>query len=149
MCWLPMMITSCFHMAEVIDATPYYDIFSVILLPINSVINPMLYSDKVYSMARSMRPRGNAWKAGYDYIRAKMKRVVTDVEIEMHDLPQPTPPESYRGTEGLNRGSGKSGPNCIVMARKAKNKQRFSSTEFYNQMKKVEGLRTRTGNRIT
>lgn len=41
--WLPFLVVCVLHYREVIDATPYYQIFSVIVLPINSLINPLLY----------------------------------------------------------------------------------------------------------
>eukprot|EP00116_Pleurobrachia_bachei_P002725 sb/3462987/ len=47
-CWLPILVTSFCHMTELVDATPYYGIFSVIVLPINSVINPLLYNNHIY-----------------------------------------------------------------------------------------------------
>eukprot|EP00116_Pleurobrachia_bachei_P001159 sb/3461421/ len=53
-CWLPLLIVSFCHMAEVVDATPYYGIFSVIILPINSSINPLLYSDYVLNLAHTV-----------------------------------------------------------------------------------------------
>jgi hypothetical protein len=42
-CWIPFMIICFLHFGEVIDATLWYPIFSNIILPINSVINPLLY----------------------------------------------------------------------------------------------------------
>ncbi|KAL5263819.1 hypothetical protein ACHWQZ_G005027 [Mnemiopsis leidyi] len=44
-CWLPITIVSCLHSANIFNATPYYPIISIVFLPINSVINPVLYSD--------------------------------------------------------------------------------------------------------
>ena len=44
-CWLPVTIASCLHSGAVIDATPYYSLISIVFLPINSVINPMLHND--------------------------------------------------------------------------------------------------------
>ena len=43
LCWIPFIITCILHSLEVIDAKPWYSIFSMIILPINSVINPFLY----------------------------------------------------------------------------------------------------------
>ena len=34
-----------FHYLEILDATPWYSVFSMAILPINSVINPLLYND--------------------------------------------------------------------------------------------------------
>ena len=45
LCWLPVTIVSCLHSANVLDATPYYPLISIVFLPINSVINPLFYND--------------------------------------------------------------------------------------------------------
>jgi hypothetical protein len=50
-CWLPVTIASCLHSAAVIDATPYYSFISIVFLPINSVINPVVYDQ---SMSETM-----------------------------------------------------------------------------------------------
>ena len=55
-CWIPFVIVSFFHTLEVIDATPWYALFSIIILPINSLINPLLYDNKITSfITRSIR----------------------------------------------------------------------------------------------
>ena len=48
-CWVPFIIICVLHSLEVLDATPWYSFFSMIILPINSVINPFLYDDIVTS----------------------------------------------------------------------------------------------------
>ena len=45
LCWVPFIVICILHSLEVIDATPWYSIFSMVILPINSVINPLLYDD--------------------------------------------------------------------------------------------------------
>ena len=45
LCWVPFIITCTLHSLEVTDATPWYALFSMVILPINSVINPLLYDD--------------------------------------------------------------------------------------------------------
>ena len=47
LCWVPFILICILHSVEVIDATPWYGIFSMVILPINSVINPLLYDDIV------------------------------------------------------------------------------------------------------
>ena len=47
LCWVPFILICILHSVEVIDATPWYSIFSMVILPINSVINPLLYDDVV------------------------------------------------------------------------------------------------------
>ena len=43
LCWVPFTIVCFLHYVEFIDATLWYPLFSSIILPINSVINPLLY----------------------------------------------------------------------------------------------------------
>ena len=49
LCWVPFIVICILHSLEVIDATPWYSIFSMVILPINSAINPFLYDDIVTS----------------------------------------------------------------------------------------------------
>ena len=62
LCWVPFIIICILHSLEIIDATPWYGIFSTIILPINSVINPFLYdgtiADVVKALWRSFKTRG-------------------------------------------------------------------------------------------
>ena len=43
LCWVPFIIISGLHNLGVIDATSWYLGFSMIVLPLNSVINPLIY----------------------------------------------------------------------------------------------------------
>ncbi|KAL5268774.1 hypothetical protein ACHWQZ_G002581 [Mnemiopsis leidyi] len=47
LCWVPFIVICVLHSFEVIDATPWYSFFSMLILPMNSVINPFLYDDVV------------------------------------------------------------------------------------------------------
>ena len=47
LCWFPFLIICLLHATEVIDATRSYSLFSILVLPINSVINPLLYSEHI------------------------------------------------------------------------------------------------------
>ena len=47
LCWIPFITTCILHSLEVVDATPWYSIFSMIIFPINSVINPFLYDGAI------------------------------------------------------------------------------------------------------
>ena len=49
-CWLPFTIVCFLHFGDIINATPWYPIFSVIMIPINSVINPLLYSAETFKI---------------------------------------------------------------------------------------------------
>ena len=53
-CWIPLGIVAFLHLVEKIDATSWYPFFSILILPINSVINPFLYESNFYlGLARS------------------------------------------------------------------------------------------------
>ena len=42
-CWVPFINVCSLHTIGVLDATPWYALFSIVILPINSVVNPLLY----------------------------------------------------------------------------------------------------------
>ena len=48
LCWMPFILVCFLHVSDVIDATPWYSVFSILVLPINSVVNPILY-DKSFT----------------------------------------------------------------------------------------------------
>ena len=50
LCWIPFIVVCLLHYFEAINATPWYPIFSIIILPLNSIINPLLYSDHITAM---------------------------------------------------------------------------------------------------
>ena len=57
LCWIPLSIVSFLHLGEVIDATSWYPFFSILIIPINSVINPLLYDSPFYSSICSVPGR--------------------------------------------------------------------------------------------
>ena len=46
-CWVPFIITCILHFTGIIDAKEYYAFFSIVVLPINSLLNPLIYDDTV------------------------------------------------------------------------------------------------------
>ncbi|KAL5267723.1 hypothetical protein ACHWQZ_G004684 [Mnemiopsis leidyi] len=54
LCWIPFIVVCALHFFEAIDAAAWYSVFSVIILPFNSVINPLLYSDMVFRKGNRM-----------------------------------------------------------------------------------------------
>ena len=50
-CWMPFLICCALHTAEVVDMSPWYQVFSLTIMPINSVINPLLYNSETLSAA--------------------------------------------------------------------------------------------------
>ena len=47
LCWIPFIVICVLHSVNLLDATPWYSVFSMVILPINSVINPLLYDDTI------------------------------------------------------------------------------------------------------
>ena len=47
LCWVPFIIISLLHTIGVLDASPWYAVLSILILPINSVINPLIYDDTI------------------------------------------------------------------------------------------------------
>ena len=43
LCWVPLIIISALHILDHIDATDWYVTFAMIVLPLNSIINPIVY----------------------------------------------------------------------------------------------------------
>ena len=53
-CWIPFIIICIFHSLAIVDATPWYSLFSMIILPINSVINPFLFDSTLTNPFRKL-----------------------------------------------------------------------------------------------
>ena len=47
-CWVPLSIVSFLHLSEVVNASTWYPFFSILIIPINSIINPLLYDSNFY-----------------------------------------------------------------------------------------------------
>ena len=59
-CWVPFVIICSLHSLHVLDARRWYAFFSILVLPLNSVINPLLYDQTLtrYIMFAVRRARG-------------------------------------------------------------------------------------------
>ena len=53
-CWFPFIILCFLHSLHVMDGTKWYSLFSIVILPINSVINPILYGEGVSNSVRTV-----------------------------------------------------------------------------------------------
>ena len=47
LCWIPFIIISGLHNLKIIDASSWYIALSTLLLPLNSVINPLIYNKQL------------------------------------------------------------------------------------------------------
>ena len=53
LCWCPFLFVCLLHSAEKLNAVPMYPYFSILVLPINSAINPVLYTDVMVLLFKS------------------------------------------------------------------------------------------------
>ena len=68
LCWVPFIFISGLHNLQGIDASTWYATFAMIVLPFNSVINPMIYDVQLKELlqkrfgrvARRSAIRGNS-----------------------------------------------------------------------------------------
>ena len=90
LCWIPFIVTCVLHSLEVIDATPWYAVFSMIILPINSVINPFLYDDAlgnaVKAPIRSLKTRVTNSALFQSICQIFTARTSEDVGLERRDM---------------------------------------------------------------
>ena len=75
LCWVPFIVICVLHYLEVLDATPWYSLFSVIILPINSVINPLLYND--FIMKHAGRIFNHSKRIAQDFQTAVLSRITS------------------------------------------------------------------------
>ena len=52
LCWVPFIIISVLHNLQHIDASKWYDSFAMTVLPLNSVINPLVYDKALGELIR-------------------------------------------------------------------------------------------------
>ena len=84
--WVPFVIICCLHSLSVVDATPWYALFSLVVLPINSVINPLLYNEtltaKVFVPMRSVKRLTSSFLSSVKHKASNLN------EFEGEDPPQ-------------------------------------------------------------
>eukprot|EP00116_Pleurobrachia_bachei_P004995 sb/3465257/ len=56
--WIPFIILAFFHYNDIIDGDSFYEFCSILLIPINSILNPVIYnSDKILPRLKSWGTR--------------------------------------------------------------------------------------------
>ena len=58
LCWVPFIVIGMLHFSGTIDATKYYGLCSIVVLPLNSVVNPMLYDGSIVDIFTTGLKRG-------------------------------------------------------------------------------------------
>ena len=54
LCWVPFILISALHNLEFVDATYWYVTFAMIVLPLNSVLNPLIYDNTIKDAAKNL-----------------------------------------------------------------------------------------------
>ena len=70
-CWIPFLLTCLLNTLEVLDATFFYPVFSIIVLPINSVVNPIIYDDSLLKKAAQM----------FNFVTANFRRFLSKMSL--------------------------------------------------------------------
>ena len=83
MCWVPFIVVCGLHYLSVFDATPWYSLFSLVVLPINSLINPLLYNEEIAKLLGNVCTRLiTAAVIGKKFIRRKIPDLAVEVTVE-------------------------------------------------------------------
>ena len=90
LCWVPFTIICFLHFGGFIDATLWYPIFSSIILPINSVINPLLYDSLLGTLLH--RPAKTIYKRVMA-VFSSVKRQTAQSDSQSHADEQLEPAE--------------------------------------------------------
>ena len=98
MCWVPFILLCALHTLGVTDASNFYAIFSIVIIPINSVINPLLYDSTLteYSsrsvrwafslVTRNTRVFSNVIETGQDLVTIMETHKKPVTIIETHEV---------------------------------------------------------------
>ena len=82
LCWVPFIVVCVLHSMEIMDAEIWYSLFSIIVLPINSVINPLIYDDTITSLIISQLQK--MW------MLIPNSRICQAIRLRLRSLQRPT-----------------------------------------------------------
>ena len=81
LCWVPFIFICSLHYFEVLDATKLYSLFSIVILPLNSVINPLLYDNSgLMDFAREKLLKLSC-KVSFSKMPQNIKRIACETEL--------------------------------------------------------------------
>jgi hypothetical protein len=83
LCLLPFTVGGWLHFGGVYDATEHYPLFTIVILPINSVINPLLYENTIKDfVVKVCKLSAKYLRAGWNKIWQPLNSAV-DTEVEL------------------------------------------------------------------
>jgi hypothetical protein len=91
LCWVPFIIISALHNRKEIDATSWYVYFAMIALPLNSVINPLIYDNDLRRSIKDKLQFLITWIANFNIFslireRCRRRENITADAIEMEPM---------------------------------------------------------------
>ena len=86
LCWIPFILVCFLHVSEAIDAAPWYSVFSILVLPINSVVNPILYDNSCTRYLHSFYFACLSFRTQRPKLPSVRRKNSENVEIEMRQV---------------------------------------------------------------
>jgi hypothetical protein len=78
---MPFIVICLLHYIDIVDANQWYSVFSMVVLPINSVINPLLYNDFIMRNAATLLSRTNSTISNFaSSVRSRIRSSGSDSE---------------------------------------------------------------------
>ena len=116
-CWVPFITMSALHYLGTVDASPWYATFSIVILPINSVINPLLYCSDLTILIRKV------WTSSMRMLGFETSTVITGSGVDTITRASTTGIVTLRANLGSTRLE-----SCTEDAIEPANKVRRSAT---------------------
>ena len=85
LCWIPFVITCWLHFLSVIDGSPWYPTFSILVLPINCVVNPLLYDKSITGTIDSIFVRLKTKIASINLLEKPKDLVIQGPAMELEE----------------------------------------------------------------
>ena len=102
LCWVPFIIVSGLHNLGKIDATFWYTSFAMIVLPLNSIINPLIYDKRLVALLKKYFDKVKeiikpGLTSAIGFVTSKLKRGNTVNEREVIALEDMSHPKVETG----------------------------------------------------
>ena len=124
LCWVPFVAICCLHSLSILDATPWYSLFSIVILPINSVINPLLYDSKASgNILKPVKTMKNFSKHYFRSLSSITTRANGDQQVSTKRI------DSQRSTGGVS--------NCSATSSIIRNKRGSAGDKIHFNHKKA------------
>ena len=86
LCWVPFIVIGMLHFGGTIDATKYYGLCSIVVLPLNSVVNPMLYDGSIVDVLTTGLRRVSTIVTSFIARRQSETQVIENPAVESLEL---------------------------------------------------------------